>query len=106
MRVLLIDDDCSVAQSIELMLKSQQFNIRTTDTGEKGIYLAKRSDYDLILLDLNLPDMSGFEVLCSLRGDNVNTSIMILSGLVDTRDKVKGLCFGADDYPPLCSVPR
>jgi two-component system cell cycle response regulator CtrA len=98
MRVLLIEDDSTVAQSVELMLKSEKFNVRTADTGKKGMALAKGCDYDLILLDLNLPDMSGFEVLCSLRGDNVNTSIMILSGLVDTRDKVKGLCFGADDY--------
>jgi two-component system cell cycle response regulator CtrA len=65
MRVLLIEDDASTAQSIELMLKS--FNIYTTDLGEEGVDLGKLYDHDIILLDLNLPDMSGFEVLRSLR---------------------------------------
>jgi two-component system cell cycle response regulator CtrA len=67
MRVLLIEDDSSIAQSIELMLKSESFNVYTTDLGEEGVDLGRLYDYDIILLDLNLPDMSGFEVLRSLR---------------------------------------
>ena len=67
MRVLLIEDDSAAAQSIELMLKSESFTVYTTDLGEEGIDLGKIYDYDIILLDLNLPDMSGFEVLRSLR---------------------------------------
>ena len=63
MRVLLIEDDSATAQSIELMLKSESFNVYTTDLGEEGVDLGKLYDYDIILLDLNLPDMSGFEVL-------------------------------------------
>ena len=59
MRVLLIEDDSATAQGIELMLKSEGFNVYTTDLGEEGIDLGKIYDYDLILLDLNLPDMSG-----------------------------------------------
>ena len=59
MRVLLIEDDSATAQSIELMLKSENFNIYTTDLGEEGIDLGKLYDYDIILLDLNLPDMHG-----------------------------------------------
>ena len=62
MRVLLIEDDSATAQSIELMLKSESFNVYTTDLGEEGVDLGKLYDYDIILLDLNLPDMSGFEV--------------------------------------------
>ena len=62
-RVLLIEDDVSIAQSIELMLKSENFNVYTTDLGEEGVDLSKLYDYDIILLDLNLPDMSGYEVL-------------------------------------------
>ena len=98
MRVLLIEDDSATAQSIELMLKSEGFNVYTTDLGEEGIDLGKVYDYDIILLDLNLPDMSGFEVLRSLRVSKVKTSILILSGLPHIEDKVRGLGFGADDY--------
>jgi len=98
MRVLLIEDDSATAQSIELMLKSETFNIYTTDLGEEGIDLGKIYDYDIILLDLNLPDMSGFDVLRKLRVSKVKTSILILSGLAGIEDKIKGLGFGADDY--------
>ncbi len=98
MRVLLIEDDSATAQSIELMLKSESFNVYTTDLGEEGIDLGKIYDYDIILLDLNLPDMSGFEVLRSLRVSRVKTPIMILSGLAGIEDKIKGLGVGADDY--------
>jgi two-component system cell cycle response regulator CtrA len=98
MRVLLIEDDSATAQSIELMLKSESFNVYTTDLGEEGVDLGKLYDYDIILLDLNLPDMSGFEVLRSLRVSKVKTPILILSGLDGIEDKVKGLGFGADDY--------
>ncbi len=98
MRVLLIEDDSATAQSIELMLKSESLNVYTTDIGEEGIDLGKVYDYDIILLDLNLPDMSGFEVLRSLRASKVKTPILILSGLAGIGDKVKGFGFGADDY--------
>jgi len=98
MRVLLIEDDSATAQSIELMLKSESFNVYTTDLGEEGLDLGKLYDYDIILLDLNLPDMSGFEVLRSLRVSRVKTPILILSGLPDIEAKIKGLGFGADDY--------
>jgi len=80
------------------MLKSESFNVYTTDLGEEGVDLGKLYDYDLILLDLNLPDMSGFEVLRSLRVSKVTTPILILSGLAGIEAKVKGLGFGADDY--------
>ena len=80
------------------MLKSETFNVYTTDLGEEGIDLGKLYDYDIILLDLNLPDMSGFEVVRILRVSNVKTSILILSGLAGIDDKCKGLGVGADDY--------
>jgi two-component system cell cycle response regulator CtrA len=98
MRVLLIEDDSATAQSIELMLKSEGFNIYTTDLGEEGVDLGKLYDYDIILLDLNLPDMSGYEVLKTLRVAKIGTPILILSGLAGTENKVRGLGFGADDY--------
>jgi two-component system cell cycle response regulator CtrA len=98
MRVLLVEDDSAIARSIELMLKSENFNVYVTDLGEEGIDLGKLYDYDIILLDLNLPDMSGYDVLRHLRVAKVKTPILILSGLAGTDDKVKGLGFGADDY--------
>src|SRR3979409_1582096 len=98
MRVLLIEDDSATAQSIELMLKSESFNVYTTDLGEEGVDLGKLYDDDIILLDLNLPDMSGYEVLRTPRVSKVKTPILILSGLAGIEDKVRGLGFGADDY--------
>jgi len=98
MRVLLIEDDSATAQSIELMLKVENFNVYTTDLGGEGIDLGKLYEYDIILLDLNLPDMSGYEVLRALRLAKVKTPILILSGLDGIASKVKGLGFGADDY--------
>src|SRR6202041_993388 len=98
MRILLIEDDSALAQSIELMLKSEGFNVYTTDLGEDGIDLGKIYDYDIILLDLNLPDMSGFEVLRSMRLAKVKAPILILTGVATIEDKVRGLGVGADDY--------
>jgi two-component system cell cycle response regulator CtrA len=96
--VLLIEDDSATAQSIELMLKSESFNVFTTDLGEEGVDLGKLYDYEIILLDLNLPGMSGYEVLRTLRVSKVKTPILILSGTAGIEDKVKGFGFGADDY--------
>lgn len=98
MRVLLIEDDRATSQAIELMLKSEGFNVYTTDLGEEGVDLGKLFDYDIILLDLNLPDMNGFDVLRTLRNARVSTPILILSGSADIDTKVRGFGVGADDY--------
>jgi two-component system, cell cycle response regulator CtrA len=98
MRVLLVEDDPTTSRSIEMMLTHANLNVFCTDLGEDGIDLAKLYDYDLILLDLNLPDMSGHEVLRQLRMAKVATPILILSGSDDTDNKIKGFGFGADDY--------
>ena len=98
MRVLLIEDDSAMARSIELMLRSESFNVYITDLGEEGIDLGKLYDYDIIVLDLQLPDMSGFEVLRALRVAKVQTPVLILSGNAIVEAKVKALGFGADDY--------
>lgn len=98
MRILLIEDDHASAQAIELMLKSENHSVDTTDLGEEGIDLAKRNDYDLILLDLNLPDMSGFDVLRDIRSANITTPIIIESGTRNVDAKARALDGGADDY--------
>jgi two-component system, cell cycle response regulator CtrA len=80
------------------MLKSDGFNVFTTDLGKEGVDLGTLYSYDIIVLDLNLPDMSGFDVLRSLRVSKVKTPILILSGNAGIENKVKGLGLGADDY--------
>ena len=98
MRVLLVEDDYAVSQSIETMLKKEGMIVDTTDLGEDGLEIGKLYDYDIIILDLMLPDMNGYEVLKSLRAAKVNTPVLILSGLSEPDKKVKGLGYGADDY--------
>ena len=98
MRVLLVEDDPTTSKSIELMLTHANLNVYATDLGEEGIDLAKLYDYDLILLDLDLPDLNGHEVLRQLRLSRIQTPILILSGSDDTDSKIKGFGFGADDY--------
>jgi len=98
MRVLLVEDDTSTAKSIEMMLKSEGYICDSTDLGEDGLEIGKIYDYDLIVLDLMLPDIDGYEVLRRLRAAKVRTPILILSGLSEPDKKVKGLGFGADDY--------
>ena len=98
MRILLVEDDPTTSRSIELMLTHANLNVYCTDLGEEGVDLAKLYDYDLILLDLNLPDMNGHEVLRQLRLSRVETPILILSGADDTENKIRGFGFGADDY--------
>ncbi|WP_413718331.1 response regulator transcription factor CtrA [Silicimonas sp. MF1-12-2] len=98
MRVLLVEDDPTTSKSIEMMLSHANLNVYATDMGEEGIDLAKLYDYDLILLDLDLPDMDGHEVLRQLRLARVETPILILTGTDDTESKIRGFGFGADDY--------
>jgi len=98
MRVLLVEDDTSTAKTIEMMLKSEGYICDCTDLGEDGLEIGKIYDYDLIILDLMLPDMDGYEVLRRLRSSKVRTPILILSGLSEPDQKVKSLGFGADDY--------
>ena len=98
MRILLIEDDPSTAESIELMLRKADLNTYVTDSGEEGIELAKLYDYDLIILDLSLPDIDGYEVLRKLRVGRVDTPTLILSGYDAADNKIKGFGCGADDY--------
>ena len=98
MRVLLVEDDPATAQGIEMMLRAESYVCDVTDMGEDGLEIGKLYDYDIIVLDLMLPDMNGYEVLRRLRAARVKTPILILSGLNGLDDKVKGLGVGADDY--------
>ncbi len=98
MRVLLVEDDPTAAQSIEMMLRSESYICDVTDMGEDALEIGKLYDYDIIVLDLMLPDMDGYQVLRRLRAARVKTPVLILSGLNGSDDKIKGLDVGADDY--------
>lgn len=98
MRALLVEDDQTTTRSIELILKSENIVVDVTELGEEGLEVGRLYDYDIILLDLMLPDMDGYEVLRRLREAKVETPILILSGLAELDHKIKGLGFGADDY--------
>lgn len=98
MRILLVEDEDAVARSIELMLSAEGWVVDRAEAGEDGLEIGKLYDYDIILLDLMLPDMDGYDVLKRLRQARVKTPILILSGLSELDAKIKGLGYGADDY--------
>ena len=98
MRVLLVEDDSSTAKAIELSLASEGIICDTTQLGEEGLEIGKLYDYDIIILDLMLPDIDGYEVLRRFRAARVTTPILILSGLSGPDQKIKGLGYCADDY--------
>jgi two-component system, cell cycle response regulator CtrA len=98
MRVLLIEDDPSTQQSLKMMLETSSMVVDATDLGEDGLEIGKLYDYDIIILDLMLPDIDGMEVLRRLRDARIVTPVLILSGLTESENKVKGLASGADDY--------
>jgi two-component system cell cycle response regulator CtrA len=81
-----------------MMLKSESYVCDVTDMGEDALEIGKLYDYDIIILDLMLPDMDGYQVLRRLRAARVKTPVLILSGLNGSDDKIKGLGVGADDY--------
>ena len=92
MRVLLVEDDPTTSRSIELMLTHANLNDYATDLGEEGIDLAKLYDYDLILLDLNLPDMNGHDVLRQLRDDGM-TMVLATHEMSFARDVADRVVF-------------
>lgn len=98
MRALLVEDDPSTAKAIEMALEMENIVCDTTELGEEGIEIGKIYDYDIIILDLMLPDVDGFEVARRFRAAKVHTPILILSGLNAPDSKIKGLTIGADDY--------
>lgn len=98
MRVLLVEDEPTTAKAIEMMLISERFTVYTTASGEEGLDLGMIYDYDVILLDLNLRDLHGYDVLKKLRVAKVQTPVFIVSGISDMETKVRSFGFGADDY--------
>jgi two-component system cell cycle response regulator CtrA len=98
MRILIVEDDRPAAKLLEISLVAEGFNVDVAHLGDDGVELGKIYDYDLILLDLSLPDLSGMEVLRRLRSSRINSPVMFLSGSAEIDTKVKSLAGGADDY--------
>ena len=98
MRVLLVEDDLTAARGISLMLRGNGAIVDQTDTGEEALELVRHYDYDVVVLDLMLPDMEGYEVVRRMRASRMNTPVLILSGLSRPQAKVKGFGMGADDF--------
>lgn len=95
MHVLQIEDDAKTAQSVEMILKAEGHDCDTADCGEVAIELTRATEYDLILLDIGLPGMDGYEVLNHLRRAGVMTPVVIQSGLVLLKNKIQDL--GVED---------
>jgi len=98
MRVLLVEDDTIVARGVTLALRAATMIVDAADTGEEALELARLYDYDIVILDIMLPDMEGYEVVRRLRASRIETPVMILSGLTRPQAKIRGFCMGADDY--------
>src|ERR1700755_1750890 len=98
MHILLVEDNPVTSKSIELKLVAEGHNVFTTDLGEDAIELASVYDYDVVLLDLELDDMSGLDVLRAIRTKKVRTPVIIVTAASDVETKVKALAGGADDF--------
>lgn len=100
MRILLIEDDQVLCDTLKRGLGEIGYVVESAHDGETGIYYARNAEYDLIILDIMLPDKSGIEVCQVLRASAISTPILMLTAKNTLKDKVKGLNAGADDY--LC----
>jgi two-component system cell cycle response regulator CtrA len=98
MRVLLIEDDVAMAALMVRVLREKDFIVDSTDLGEDGLEIGKLYDYDIIVLDLTLPDIDGYEVLRRLRAAHVHTPVIVMSGRTGVDSKIKALGCGADDF--------
>src|SRR3978361_2435430 len=97
-RLLLVEDDVTAARGISLIMKSAGVTVDHTDMGREALEMVRRYDYDLILLDLMLPDMEGYEVVRRMRLARLATPVIVLSATCDPQAKVKAFAVGADDF--------
>ncbi len=97
-RILLVEDDAALARGLSAGLKTAGYAVDVAETGELALALAREEPFALITLDLGLPDMSGIEVLASLRRDSNKTPVLILTARDALEDRISGLDHGADDY--------
>lgn len=96
--ILVLEDDITIRSFITLNMKRAGFNVLETDTGEKALKLLEQHNVDIVILDVMLPGIDGFRVCKSIRKNNEDIGIIILTALVQEKDQVHGLTIGADDY--------
>src|SRR5476651_366038 len=97
MKALVIEDEKEIALTIKDML-AQYYNVEIASNGEEGVYLAQTKDYDIILLDLVLPDIDGTVICKKLRKESITSPILVITGQSEVKKKVLALDAGADDY--------
>jgi DNA-binding response OmpR family regulator len=98
MRLLLVEDDADIIRPLALALKADNYAVDIARDGERGYFLARLNDYDLIILDYNLPKLSGREIIKKIRAEKISTPVIILTVRGELDDKVDLLTLGADDY--------
>ncbi|HPD16842.1 MAG TPA: response regulator transcription factor [Planctomycetota bacterium] len=98
MRLLVVEDEAKVASFVKKGLEAESYAVDVAHDGEEGLHLARTEDYDLILLDILLPKLNGYEVLRGLRDAGIRTPVIMLTARGGLDDRVKGLDLGADDY--------
>ena len=105
-RILVVEDDSAIAFGLQVDLRSEGYDVEITSDGERALQLARRENFDLILLDVMLPRKDGFEVCRELRLGGTKTPIIMLTAKVQEAEKVMGLELGADDYVTKPFSPR
>lgn len=98
MKILIIEDDKEISEALKEGLEDESYAVDTCFDGEEGYHTAMAEEYDLIILDVMLPSMNGFEVCQKLRAEKNTTPILMLTARGQSQDVVKGLDYGADDY--------
>lgn len=98
MRILYVEDEKYLAEAVIHLLKKEKINVDWAADGEEGLDLALKHDYDVMVLDIMLPSLSGLEILQTVRSRGVKTPVIMLSALNEVEDKIRGLEYGADDY--------
>ncbi len=98
MKILLAEDDLRLARAVKRVFEEESHNVETTGDGDKALRLAKKGEFDVMVLDVMLPERDGFDVCREMRVAGVQTPVLMLTARTDVQDRVKGLDAGADDY--------
>ena len=98
MKILIVEDEIQLCESLKELLKNENYDVEFVHDGLSGVDFIMNNKYDVIILDIMLPDMDGIEVMTHVRSEGVTTPILLLTAKSNTTDKIKGLDKGADDY--------